>query len=404
MSRRTRDILDAFASEGLISEGLVGPGAGMTIKEMVSKNAEVTISAETIESLIAATKATGNTSLSLEEIVSATKADDAVGLLVHPKTVRAAARAGLSFYLGADGRVHWTKVEGGGSAPAEPVPTVDLSKIDKDFYLEPKWAKDLARFLDRDMSVLLIGPAGCGKSEGAERAFAHRKQKSLVVSCSPSMDADDMEGKVDLVDGDTVFTPAAPVIASQEGHGLILDEVDAAPAEACYSLYRLLDHRKMAVVRKGHESEIERHADLRIVGTQNTEGRGDSAGLFHGRAYQDEAFLDRWDNVIRVGYPCEADEITILRKRTGVSQKDAQNVVRAANLIRRASEEGHVLFTMSLRRTQAVCGNIVHGSEVSESWAWGVLNRCTREDREKIVELLKRVYGSTVSLNKLKKH
>lgn len=397
MPRRSRDILDAFASEGLVPGAMIGTSG--SIKEMVEKNAEATVSSSTVESLINSAISSTNTSMSLEELVGHTSCDNAVGLLVHPKTVRHAARNGLSFYLGADSRVHWTKIEGSSGAavaPVEPEPIIDLTTVDPNFYLEPAWAKQLSRFLDRDMSVLLIGPAGCGKSEGAERAFAHRKQKSLVVSCSPSMDSDDMEGKVDLVDGDTVFTPAAPVIASEKGYGLILDEVDAAPAEACYSLYRLLDHRQMSVVRKGHESEIERHADIRIVGTQNTEGRGDSAGLFHGRAYQDEAFLDRWDNVIRVGYPSQVEEITILRKRTGCPEVEAKKVVQAADLIRKASDEGHVLFTMSLRRTQAVCGNIVHGSELEDSWRWGVLNRCTSEDREKLVEILKRVYGSKI--------
>ena len=37
------------------------------------------------------------------------------------------------------------------------------------------------------------------------------------------------------------------------------------------------------------EAQIEVDPNFRVMGTQNTEGRGDTDGLFHGRAMQDES-------------------------------------------------------------------------------------------------------------------
>jgi MoxR-like ATPase len=323
-------------------------------------------------------------------------------LLLNPAFIRAAARAGAVFYYGSDGLIHRYALDREVRSSIPPLPVASDKKVDPDYYLEPPWLDDLRRLLKSDKTVLLIGPAGSGKTEGCERLFAERGQRLLIVSCTPRTTADDLEGAVDLISEDglqvTRFTPAAPAVASANGYGLLLDEGDAAPAEAMYSMYRLLDQKQMHILRMGHDAEIPRHPGLRIVGTQNTEGRGDDTGLHHGRSYQDEAYLDRWSDAIRVNYPDPGAEKKILRRRTGITPTKADRIIEAAGSLRTALEKGDdILFCCSLRRTLAVAANIQAGFTADKAWHLAVLNRITPEDATRVLEVLKRLYGTNLN-------
>jgi MoxR-like ATPase len=220
----------------------------------------------------------------------------------------------------------------------------------------------------------------------------------MIVQCTPRTTANDLEGATDLVveDGHQVtrFSPAAPAVASEEGYGLLLDEADAAPSVAMFSMYRLMDNKAMHVVRKGLDAVIPLNPEFRIIGTQNTEGRGDDRGLYHGRAYQDEAFLDRWRNTIRVDYPTMDEEVLILRKRTGISGSQAESIVKAAQSMRSALHKDEILLTCTLRRTLSVSANVAIGMTPEKAWGLAVLNRATAEDRSSLDQILQRIYGS----------
>jgi len=318
-------------------------------------------------------------------------------VLVNPTFIEVCAKEGLNFYLNGDGLVH--RIDFLGQPPA-PKKVLSLTgKVDPNFYLKPDWFDDLATLVDEGQSVVLIGPAGCGKSEAVERVFKARGQKLMIVPCTPRLNANDLEGVTDLVVKDghqvTAFTAAAPAIASEEGDGLLLDEADALNPAAAFALYRLMDGKPMHIVRRGYDTHVPLHDDFRVVGTQNTEGRGDDKGLYQARAYQDEAFLDRWNAAIRVDYPPKDQEVLILRKRTGISGSKAQKIVDSAAALRSALTQEEIMFTMSIRRSERVAANIARGRTPEQAWKFAALNRVTVDDLEKIVAILKRVYGDT---------
>lgn len=321
--------------------------------------------------------------------------DDIAAVLYHSGFIRAAARRGFAFFLGADRRIYRFGIKSNevvvkSSTPPNPV-------VGTSCYFKPPWYDDLKHFIEVGEPVLLIGPPGAGKTEACERIFAERGQTLHIVSCNPSMTADDLEGRVELRNEGgvmvTKFEMAPLALASRDGHGILLDEADAIPAAASFGLFRLLDGKDMRILRLGLEGVVPRHANLRLVGTQNTEGRGDDRGLHHGRAYQDEAFLDRWGNYIRVDYPEPDIESAILQSKTGVDRADAGRVVESATLLRRALKEDSIMFCCSMRRTIAVCKNLHAGRAPRAAWSYAVLNRATPEDARIMEEILQRVYG-----------
>lgn len=279
-----------------------------------------------------------------------------------------------------------------------PKKTYEGVEVEPDFYLQPEWFDRLVYFIERGDAVLLIGPAGAGKSTAVEKAFAGRGQPLEIVSVHPRLTASDFEGATELVVEDrqqiTKFTLAAPAIAVRDGHGLLLDEADAGSPEAMFALYRAIDGKDMRIIRKTDDSVVPRNPAFRCVATQNTQGRGDDRGLYHGRGEQDEAFLDRWDQYIQVTYPKKEEEVLILRKRTGISGPQAEKLVDAARALRAAQRQDEVMLTMTVRRTLAVASNLAAGMSPALAWRYAVLNRATPEDQDNMKELLRhRIYG-----------
>lgn len=318
--------------------------------------------------------------------------------LTHPAFIRAAARRGAVFYYGSDRKVHRYTLGQDERRDLKRLESPPTKDIDPGFFWNPPWMSDLAAFVENGDNVLLIGPAGSGKTQTVEQVFKARTQKCVIVNCTPSMTADDMEGRMDLVAGETKFTLASPALACKEGYGLLLDESDACPAETLYSLYRILNKQDMHILRLGGEGVVPRHENTRIVGTQNTHGQGDERGLHHGRAYQDAAFLDRWDQRIAVTYPEPENEVLILRKRTGVSAASAEAIVNAAKALRLALSQDEVMFVCSIRRTLAVAGNIRAGMTPERAWQFAVTNGISTEDASKANEVIQRIYGTRLKM------
>ena len=393
MSRKARTAKNMLEQISADSEGL----AGLTmspfgaLNDLVRKNANTVLDPGHCDEIVAALLNTGKATLSAERATELASVADLAGMAVHPYFIRAAARRGVAFYVGADGTLNRQTFS---RAPS--IEPIELDgEIDTSFYVEPEWFPSLLTFIERRLPVLLIGPPGTGKTEAVERLFSKRDQQLQIISCTPSMSADDFEGTIELRNGNTEFVQSACAEAVEKGYGLLLDEVDAAPAEACYSLYRALDGKDMRIARKGFEGVIVPHKNFRVVGTQNTEGRGDDRGIHHGRAFQDEAFLDRWANFIRADYLPSDTEALVLCKRTGIPKKKADTVIKVATELRRAFSNDQIMLCMTMRRTLAVASNIAAGMTPEDAWRFAVQNRATGSDPQDIEDLVNRIYGAS---------
>jgi hypothetical protein len=389
-SQTARQILEKLTTDGGMA-GLITSPYG-ALNELVRRNAETVMDPTYCDDLVERILTSGKEILGQEEAMQLLSVADVAALAVHPFFIRAAARRGYSFYLSSDGQLHRQTHEGVSPAPTQPY---FEGALEPDFYVEQPWFGTLERFIQNKKRVLLLGPAGSGKSEAVERVFKKRRQTLQIISCTPAMSADDFEGKIDIRAGETVFTPSPCAIAVRDGDGLLLDEVDAAPAEACFSLYRVLDGKDMRIARQGYEGVIPLHKNFLAIGTQNTEGRGDDKGIHHGRAHQDAAFIDRWPNYIRVDYPEAEIEALILTKRTGVSKKQAEKVIKTAAEIRRATAADRIMFVMTMRRTLAVAANLSAGFSPENAWRFAVQNIATPEDSQAIEDFVNRTYGTT---------
>lgn len=153
-------------------------------------------------------------------------------------------------------------------------------------------------------NVLLVGPAGCGKTHAAELAAAALGLKFASVSCTAGMSEATLTGRVrPKLQGDDLFQ-TTDFLDCYEGGGVFLfDEFDAADPNLLLVVNTALANGYCNVPNRDGATRAKRHQDFVAVATANTFGRG-ATRVYAGRNQLDEATLDRF----RIGFiECDYD-------------------------------------------------------------------------------------------------
>ena len=136
-------------------------------------------------------------------------------------------------------------------------------------------------------NILIVGPAGCGKTTCARLAAEALGRDLTMIPCSLGTPAFVFTGRRHPISGEYEETEFTKAYAA--GHVILLDEVDSLdPAVAC---------AMNAALANGHlatpKGMIARHPETVIVATANTCGNGASR-QYVGRNQLDAATLDRF--------------------------------------------------------------------------------------------------------------
>ncbi|MDN4524945.1 gas vesicle protein GvpN [Fictibacillus fluitans] len=114
--------------------------------------------------------------------------------------------------------------------------------------------------------------------------------------------------------------------AVKKGHVVIYDEFTRSRPETNNILLSLLEERVLPVYGNGKFTAIPCHPDFCMIFTSNPE---EYAGTFHTQ----DALIDR---LITIGINLcdEQSEMAIIRKKTGVNEKEAASIVQFVNRLR----------------------------------------------------------------------
>jgi cobaltochelatase CobS len=272
------------------------------------------------------------------------------------------------------------------------------AKIDPMFYLKPAYYGDVEDALVRQETIFLHGLPGCGKSNILRHIALEKAWKYTRINLIRDMSKEDIYGYWEFKEGHTNFVDSAIVRAIKEGYFLILEELDIAPSMLLKSLNTFLEPSKEGrftpFINLQTGDEIVPNKDFRFAATANTGGKGDETGLFPDSSTLDDAFLDRFDNVLKVGYPTVDQETEILRTSTGIDQKAAEAISRFADGVRNAFVEQKVYSTFSLRKSANLARKLVRGKKLSQALKYTVLDRTSLEDAKSIMEIANRIFGS----------
>ena len=96
----------------------------------------------------------------------------------------------------------------------------------------------------QDLSVMLKGPTGCGKTRFVE-AMAHDLGRPLItVACHDDLTTADLVGRFLLRGGETVWVDGPLTRAVREGAICYLDEIVEARQDTTVVLHPLADYRR----------------------------------------------------------------------------------------------------------------------------------------------------------------
>lgn len=235
----------------------------------------------------------------------------------------------------------------------------------------------LLRTVAAGLPAYLVGPAGTGKTHGAEQVAKALDLAFYSISVGSQTSKSDLQGYMTAT-GDYIRTQFRE--AYENGGLFLLDEADAGNSNVLILLNAALSNGYMAFP----DGMIKRHDDFRMVATANTFGHGASR-QYVGRNQLDAATLDRFVNIAwNIDDRVEA--------ALAGTHKVWLNVVRAVRT--KAVEELELRVVVSPRATQrgaalleagepfesvldmALLGNVTSGKEIlvktaTDTWEKG---------------------------------
>jgi hypothetical protein len=164
--------------------------------------------------------------------------------------------------------------------------------------MQGKVHQKFAEILDlaaQRMEVLMVGPAGCGKSHLAEQIAKALGLRFGSLSCSAGMSEGQITGRlIPTGDGGRFeYQRSQFVEFYEEGGVFLLDEIDAADANVLLVINQALANGHLPVPNRITSPQAKRHPDFVLVAAANTFGNGANR-MYVGRNQLDESTLDRF--------------------------------------------------------------------------------------------------------------
>jgi hypothetical protein len=193
------------------------------------------------------------------------------------------------------------------------------------------------RMLGRGDAVMMVGPAGCGKTTIGEKAAI-----ALGLDCYITSVVNDTHELLGYTDGYGKYHPTPFRAAFTQGGVWIADEIDAWDAAALLAANAALANGFANF--PDTQAPVRRHENFRMVATANTFGTG-ADRIYVGRNELDAASLDRF-SVIEVGYDLDLERMFangadkwleyVWSVRQIVQEKRIRHVVSSRAIIRGA--------------------------------------------------------------------
>lgn len=184
------------------------------------------------------------------------------------------------------------------------VKIADAPAVKVEGHAHPMFEKVL-KLTAAGLNVMLVGPAGCGKTHLFSMVAKARNKRHASISLSAGVTEAHLTGRL-LPTGDGgrfVYTPSPFVTMYTEGGDFLLDEMDGADPNVLLCTQQATANGGFEIEARGAsglDTYVKRHPDAVIMATANTFGTGAGA-LYVGRNQLDAATLDRW-YVVQMDY------------------------------------------------------------------------------------------------------
>lgn len=237
-------------------------------------------------------------------------------------------------------------------------------------------AAKLISLTSAGLNVMLVGPAGCGKTVMAGSVAQAFDRKLTAISCSAGMSEAQLLGRLlPLGDGGAFKYVESPFVkAYREGGVILLDEMDAADPNLLLVINAALANGFVEIEARaanGLDVRVERHPETIITAAANTWGSGADT-QYIGRGALDVSTLDRF-------YRFAVDYDPVLERQLGAPEHVVAYVQTLRAKARDAKLRRVVSTRMIVRITKALAVGISFEDAIADELAsW------TRDERSKV--------------------
>lgn len=231
------------------------------------------------------------------------------------------------------------------------------------------------------LNVLLVGPAGCGKSHLAAQVAKALGREFGTLHCSAGASESQLLGWLLPIQAGGAFEYVASQFATLYEAGrsvFLLDEIDAADPNMLMVINGALANGHLHVPMRHQAPVIERGADCSIVAAANTFGTGADM-LYVGRNTLDAATLDRF-YVIPMDYDARLED----QIAEAHAQPDLLTWVRS---VRAKVAELRLRRVISTRTLQKGCAMLAAGRYDFTHVRGRLLSGWTADERAKLGSL-----------------
>ena len=174
----------------------------------------------------------------------------------------------------------------------------------------PKVFAKLMQLATCRMNVMLVGPAGSGKTTLGAKVAEALKLPFGAVNCTAGMSEGHLTGRSrPKLSGKDLFVKTKFLECYENGGVFLLDELDAADSNLLLVINTALANGYCNVPNRDSNPVALRHQDFVCIGTANTVGRGGDR-MYVGRNQLDAATLDRFQiGMLNVSYSMEVEEV-----------------------------------------------------------------------------------------------
>lgn len=279
-----------------------------------------------------------------------------------------------------------------------------VPSIDKAYEFQDELTKRVLLTVQKAKPVLLIGHTGTGKTSLVQQLAARINQPTVRVNLNQQTTYADFIGQWTVVAGEMVWVDGVLPHAMKNGYWLIIDEIDYGEPNILCSLNSVLEKVPSLTLKEKNKEAVAVDPNFRIFGTGNACGAmKEWRHLYQGTNLMNEAWLDRW-TVFKIDYLSEEAETRVLTNSVEkLSAGVAKELVKIANMVRKAFIEETVGCTFSTRRlldwSEATISEVIlsgtdrakKGEAPIRAAEYTVFNKISREDTMAIDGMMRRV-------------
>ncbi len=250
----------------------------------------------------------------------------------------------------------------------------------------------LSDLLIEGAHVALIGPPGCGKTYIISKISEIFKWKMRSITGNINVDAVDLIGSYELINGNTVWRDGPVTEAVRNGYILYIDEVNYIDSGVMSRLNQLVDKtsKYLELYEKADNEQIPVHKNFRIILSFNPRSQaGPDANIIPSNIRDRFAF-------IRMHYMDAKDELIMLKKHYPmIGEETLLKIIEVANKVRSKYLEGSLSLTLSPRGLLDCCKLFKLKWSVSDIFKAILIDKAEDEEEIKILEdIVKSVFPS----------